>query len=309
MRIIITGGTGLIGKPLTAALVSDGHEVIILSRNPADQAAKLPAGVKVHKWDGRSADGWGHLADGAGAIINLAGESIAGTGSLPSRWSDARKQVIQESRIYAGLAVVDAVEAAGDKPKIVIQASAIGYYGQHTHDSIFSEDSPPGDDFMGQSCVIWEDSTASIAEMGVRRAVIRTGLVQTMAGGPLSFSVFQFKTFTGGRLGGGDQWMSWIHMQDEIAAIRFIMENDQASGAFNLTAPNPVTNKEFTKTLSRVLNRPGFFFVPETAMRLALGEIATLVVDGQRVLPNRLLELGFQFRYPDLFYALRDILA
>ena len=153
MRIIITGGSGLIGRPLAAQLVADGHEVIVLSRNPATTAASLPKGARAQKWDARTAEGWGQMADGADAIINFAGESIAGTGRIPSRWTSARKQRILESRVFAGLAVVDAIEAATNKPKVLIQASAVGYYGQRSDDVILTEDSKPGDDFLGQICV------------------------------------------------------------------------------------------------------------------------------------------------------------
>lgn len=306
-RILISGGSGLIGKPLAANLANAGYEVITLSRNPAATANELPAGVRAHKWDARSAEGWAHLAEGAHAIINLAGESIAGTGALPSRWSAERKRRIHESRVYAGLAVVDAIAAAEVKPQVLIQASAVGYYGQTTGDAILDEDSPAGRDYMGQVGQAWEKSTAPVEEMGVRRAIARTGVVQSLEGGPLPFSLFQFKMMVGGKLGSGNQWMSWIHMQDQINALRFLLENESANGPFNLTAPEPVTNKEFTRMLGRVTNRPSLMFVPEVAMRIALGEVATLVLDGQRVLPKRLLELGFKFQYPTLFYALRNL--
>lgn len=308
MRVIITGGTGLIGKELAANLTQNGYEVVVLSRTPSQNTGDLPAGVRAHKWDARTAEGWGHLADGAHAIINFAGESIAGTGTIPSRWTDARKRRIHESRVYAGLAVVDAVEAAVEKPKVVIQASAVGYYGQQHGDEIISEDEPPGNDFLGRVGAAWEESTAPVAEMGVRRVITRTGLVLTMEGGPLPITVLPFKLFAGGPLGDGKQWWPWIHMQDEIDAIRFLLEHEDASGPFNLTAPNPVQQKEFAKVLGRVLNRPSLIPAPEIALRLALGEIATLVLDGQRAIPQKLLALGFKFRYPDLFYALRDLL-
>jgi len=307
MRVIITGGSGLLGKPLAATLAQSGYEVIVLSRNPAQNSNLLPAGVRAHKWDARSAADWGHLADGAHAIINFAGESIAGTSAIPARWSDKRKRSIQESRIYAGLAVVEAIEAAAVKPKVLLQASAVGYYGQQHADEILTESSPAGADFLGHTCAAWEDSTAPVAELGVRRAIARTGLVLTTAGGPLPITILQTKLFAGGPIGGGRQWWPWIHLSDEINALKFLLENENASGPFNLTSPNPVQQKEFAQVLGRVLNRPSRLPAPEIALRLALGEIATLVLDGQRALPQRLLDLGFTFRHPDLFYALRDI--
>ncbi|MCO6452290.1 MAG: TIGR01777 family oxidoreductase [Caldilineales bacterium] len=307
MRIIITGGSGLIGSRLTAELNKAGYEVIVLSRNPEKKASELAAGTECVGWDCKTTEGWGHLADGAFAIINLAGESIAGEGTIPSRWNDERKQRIVESRIQAGLAVVDAVQAATEKPKLVIQASAVGYYGQVQEDTVFTEESEPANDFLGKTVQLWEDSTEPVEEMGVRRVIVRTGLALSMDGGPLPLLAFQHKVFAGGRLGSGDQWMPWIHMDDEIAAIRFLLEKEDASGPYNLSAPNPVTNKEFSKVLGRVMNRPSLIPAPAFAMRAALGEISTLVLDGQRAVPHRLLEAGYKFKYPDLFYALRNL--
>lgn len=310
MRVLITGGPGLIGAPLSASLAQDGHDVIFLTRDPARITARLPKGVRAHKWDARTAAGWLDLADGAGAIINLAGESIAGTGWIPSRWTAKRKEAIYTSRVYAGLAVVDAVESAAEKPKVVIQASAVGYYGQREDDAILTEQSAPGDDFLGKTCVAWEKSTAPVEDMGVRRCTIRTGLVlANQKGSPLPLAALPFRFFAGGRLGGGDQYWPWIHLHDEIAAIRFLIDNDKAAGPFNLAAPAPVSNREFASVLGRVMHRPGFIPAPGLALRLALGEIATLVLDGQRAVPKKLTDLGFKFRYADLFYALRDLLA
>ncbi len=308
MRIIVTGGTGLIGLSLVRSLARDGHEVIVLTRDPAKKTVELPSGARAHKWDARTADGWSHLADGADAIVNLAGEPISGGGTIPSRWSDARKKRIFESRVYAGLAVVDAVEAVATKPKVVIQASAVGYYGQRHDDEILTEDAKPGSDFLGATCVAWEDATKPVEELGVRRAIVRTGLVLTMDGGPLPITVMPFRFFVGGPIGGGEQWWPWIHLYDEVAAIRFLIENEATQGAYNLTAPNPVTNKDFAKIIGRVMGRPSFMPTPGFALSLGLGEIATLVLDGQRAVPKRLLEAGFKFRYAELFYALRDVI-
>ncbi len=306
MRIIITGGTGLIGRALTKVLVRDDHEVIVLSRNP-DRATGLPNGTRVERWDAQTPEGWGHLADGADAIVNLAGENLAGRGFLPTRWTDERKRRIRESRQGAGQAVVSAVEAATIKPNVVIQSSAIGYYGPRG-DEIVTEDGAAGDDFLARLCVAWEASTASVESMDVRRAVIRTGVVLSTEGGALPRMLLPYKLFVGGPFGDGRQYMSWIHMADEVAAIRFLIENEDASGAFNLTAPNPLTNAEFGKALGRVMNRPSVIPVPGFAMRLLFGEVSTVVLDGQRVLPKRLQELGFTFQFPELEAALEATL-
>jgi uncharacterized protein len=305
MRAIITGGTGLIGSRLAASLAQAGHEVVVLSRNPGKHA--LPQGVRAAKWDARTAAGWGHLADGAGAIINLAGENIAGAGMLPARWTAERKRRIAESRLHAGQAVVEAVRQAANKPEVVYQASGSDYYGWG--DKLFTEDDAAGDTFLGSVAIdSWEPATAAVEAMGVRRVIGRQGPVMSMDGGPLPFSVFQFKLFVGGRLGSGNQWMSWVHIEDAVRAIQYLVENKQAQGVYNIAAPNPVTNKEFTQVLGQVMGRPTLIPAPAFALKLALGEISALVLEGQRIDVQKLRELGFTFNYPDLRLALLDLL-
>jgi uncharacterized protein (TIGR01777 family) len=306
MRIIITGGTGVIGRELAASLREDQHEVIVLSRYP-EQARGLPEGVRAVWWDGRTAKAWGYLVDGADAIVNLAGESIGGSGLIPARWTPERKQRILQSRLNAANAVVEAVNAATRKPGVVIQASAVGYYGA-SGDSVITEASAPGNDFLAQVCVQWEQATAALETMGVRRAVIRTGLVLSAGGGVLPRLMLPFRFFVGGALGTGRQWYPWIHIDDLTHAIRFLITRADASGSFNLTAPNPVTNGDFSRALGHAMHRPSLFPVPSFALRLALGEMATLVLDGQRAVPRRLEDLGFVFRFREAEAALRDLL-
>ena len=306
MRIIITGGTGLIGSKLAADLAQDGHEVIVLSRNPAKYS--FPAGVRGEQWDATTAVGWGHLADGADAIINLAGASIAGDGLIPSRWNDKRKQIIRDSRVNAGKAVIEAITAATNKPKVLIQSSGIDYYGE-SGDDIITEESPAGDGFLAQLCVDWEASTAVAETMGVRRIIIRTGVVLSMDGGALPITALPYKFFVGGKLGSGNQWWPWIHIDDEVAAIRFLLENETAQGAFNLSAPNPLQNKTFGKTIGTVLRRPSLIPVPAFALKLALGEVSTIVLDGQRAIPKKLQTLNFPFQYPEAQPALTNLLS
>jgi uncharacterized protein (TIGR01777 family) len=305
MNIIITGGSGLIGRALTESLTQDGHEVVILSRNP-ENVTNLPRGARAAAWDGKTAAGWGKLVEGTHAIINLAGESIGGDGFIPSRWTAERKGRIRQSRIDAGEAVVAAVSAARDKPELVIQSSAIGYYGPHT-DELIDEDYPAGDDYLASVCVDWENATKPVEEFGVRRAITRTGLVFTPEGGIFDRLQFPFKLFAGGPMGSGKQYYSWIHMQDAINAIRLLIENKEAQGAFNLTAPSPVTSREFAKTLGKVMGRPSAIPVPSFALKLALGEVSMTALEGQRVIPKHLLDLGFEFKYPDLEEALLEI--
>jgi uncharacterized protein (TIGR01777 family) len=302
MHIIITGGTGLIGRPLSAALVAEGHDVTVLSRNP-DKVKDMPAGVKLAPWDGQSAQGWGQLADGADAIINLAGENLSG-----GRWSKEMKQKIRQSRTRAGKAVMEAISAAVVKPKVLVQSSAVGYYGTDTGDKAITESASPGNDFLSKVCFDWEASTAAATRMGVRRPVLRTGVVLANEGGAFPKLLLPFKLFAGGPLGNGKQWLSWIHIEDEVRAIQFALTNEQAEGPLNLAAPNPVTNSEMAKKIGEVMGRPSFVPAPGFAIKMALGEMSVLVLQGQRAVPAKLQALGFQFKYETIEPALRDLL-
>jgi len=303
MQVIITGGTGLIGKALYTELVADGHDVTVLSRNPSSTRSKMPAETKVVQWDGKTANGWGHLADGADAIINLAGAGIA-----DKRWSASRKEAIYQSRMDVGKAVVEAVTAANKKPSVVIQASAVGYYGSDSGDTVLTESSGPGGGYLAQVCFDWESSTAALDKMGIRRPILRTGIVLSNKGGawPKIKLPFMF-WFAGGPLGSGKQWYPWIHIVDTARSIKFILENPEANGVFNLSAPNPLTNKEFAKVIGSVMGRPSFFPTPGFGMKIALGEMATIVLDGQRVVPHKLQEMGFTFKYPTAEAAVRNL--
>lgn len=300
MRVIITGGTGLIGRALAEDLAGEGHEVIVLSRNPGSADEILP-GVRLVKWDARTSQGWAKWADGADAIVNLAGAGLADW-----LWTPSRKQVLLDSRLQAGQAVAEAVAKAERKPGVVIQASAIGYYGPQGDEPI-EEDQAAGDDFLAELVHKWEDSTRPVEDHGVRRVIIRTGLVLSRKGGLLARLLLPIRLFVGGPLGSGKQYYSWIHLQDEIRAMRFLIEEETAQGAFNLTAPHPLPNAAFMKTLSQAYGRPSWFPVPEFAMRLLIGEMATVVVDGQRVIPARLQQLGFTFNYPTLEAAAKEL--
>jgi uncharacterized protein (TIGR01777 family) len=306
MRVLITGGTGAIGRQLANQLAAEGHEVIVLSRTPS-RAKGLASQVKVEAWDAKTPTGWGGLVNGTDAIVNLAGASIAGDGFFPSRWTDERKKLIIDSRVNAGKALVAAIEAATSKPAVLIQSSAVGYYGIHPNSVTITEDSPSGSDWLSEVCRQWEASTQAVEAMGVRRAIIRTGVVLSFEEGALSRMALPFKLFAGGPFGSGKQSFSWIHPDDETGAIDFLMKTDGASGPFNLTAPNPLTNAEFARVLGKVMNRPSLIPVPGFAMNLMFGEVSTVVLDGQRVLPKRLLDLGYTFKFTDSEAALRDL--
>lgn len=310
MNILITGGTGLIGRALSAALLEDGHNITVLTRNPEKGRDGLPSGVIPEKWDGRTAEGWSHLIEETDAVINLAGQSIAGeslTAILARRWTEDQKNRIKQSRVDAGQALAEAIKGAKKKPEVLIQASAVGYYGPRGDEDI-PESTGTGSDFLAKVCQAWEDSTLEVGQMGVRRAVIRSGLVFTPKGGILPIMLLPFRLFAGGPLGSGKQAISWIHIQDQIDAIRFLIENQDAQGTYNLTAPNPVSNAEFGRITGRVLRRPYWIPVPSFALKLVLGEKASLVLDGQRTVPHRLLEAGYEFKFKELDKALEDIL-
>lgn len=300
MRVIITGGTGLIGQALSKSLTNDGHEVIVLSRNPKPTSASS-TGVQQVKWDAGTASGWGDLAAGAEAIVNLAGEGIA-----DGRWSEERKRRIYASRVNAGKAVMEAIRTATAKPKTLIQSSAVGYYGPRGNE-ILTEAASPGSDFLAQVCFDWEASTAAAEGLGVRRAVIRSGIVLSNQGGAWPRIVLPFKLFAGGPIGSGKQYWPWIHIDDEVGAIRFLIDNANATGAYNLSAPTPLTNKEFSTGLSKVMGRPSFFPVPSIALKGIFGEMSTVLLDGQRALPSRLQELGYPFKYPTAEAAFQEL--
>jgi uncharacterized protein (TIGR01777 family) len=245
--------------------------------------------------------GWGKFVNSADAIVNLAGATIS------KHWSEERKHEIRESRVNAGKAIVEAVKAAEKKPRVVVQSSAVGYYGPRGAEEI-AEDSSAGSDFLANVCKDWEASTAELDSMGIRRAIIRTGVVLDKNGGALPKMVMPVKMFVGGPLGSGKQYFPWIHLHDEVTAIRWLIDNPNASGVYNLSAPKPLTNKEFTQAIGKALGRPTFMPVPAFAMQAMFGEMATLLLDGQREIPVRLMKEGFQFKFTDAEAALRDVL-
>ncbi len=303
MKIIITGGSGFIGSALIQELLKDRHEIVVPSRSP-DRVKSLPAGVRIVKWDARTAQGWGGEVDGADVIVNLAGEAIG-----PVPWIGDRKEKIRGSRVNAGQAIVEAIERATAKPRVLVQSSAIGYYGIHGAETL-TEQSLAGTDFLSSVCLDWENSTSAVEKMGVRRVVYRTGLVLSRKGGFLPVIALPFRLFVGGKLGSGKQWFSWIHLEDEIAALKFLILNETARGVFNLTAPNPVRNADFARAVGKALGRPAAVPVPGFAMKLVLGEMGELLVlGGQRVAPEHLEQLGFQFRYPTIQAALQELYA
>jgi uncharacterized protein (TIGR01777 family) len=305
MRIVLTGGTGLIGRALSTELVREGYEVVALSRNPGRKMG-IPEGVTVVGWDGQTGRGWTELADGAAAIVNLAAESLAGKSLLAMRWTPERKREIIGSRVQAGSAVVDAVRNAEHKPLLVVQASAVGYYGPRGNERITEKDGA-GRDFMAETCVNWEASTTLVENFGVRRVIIRLGIVLSRSGGALPRQMLPFRLFSGGPIGGGQQGYPWVHILDVCRVIRFLIETPSAEGVFNLCSPQPLTNAEFGRALARSMRRPFWLPIPALAFKVAFGEAATVLLDGQKAYPQRLLNLGFQFLYPEVGAALANL--
>lgn len=308
MRVVITGGTGLIGSALARHLGSAGYDAVVLTRG-IGRVGPLPPGVRAQEWDGLTSKGWANLLDEETCVVHLAGESIA-----DGRWTEDRKRRIRESRVASGKAVAEAIREAPRKPRALLQGSAVGYYGPRGDEEIL-EGQPPGQGFLADVCVDWESSTAEVEALGVRRVILRTGVVLARQGGALPKMALPFRLMAGAPLGSGRQWLPWIHMADEIGAIRFLIERNDPGGAqgpFNLVAPKPVTNRELGDVLGRVLRRPNplqalGLGVPAPVFRVMLGEMADAVLDSQRVLPSRLLQLGYTFRFPDVESALRDL--
>lgn len=288
--------------PLCASLRAHGHDVIALTRDPAQASSRLGDAVTVAPWDGRTAGEWtAHIAQ-AGAVINLAGAGIA-----DGRWSPARKELLRHSRLDATSALVDAIAAAPTPPDVLINASAIGWYGPHG-DEVLTETDAAGTDFLAQLCVDWE-AAARRAEAHCRVVVLRTGVVLGPGGGALAKMLTPFKMFIGGPLGSGRQQFSWVHRDDVIGLIAHAIDTPTLAGPVNVTAPEPVPLAEFCRVLGRVLRRPSWAPVPAFVLRLIFGEMATMLLDGQRVQPAAALASGYAFAYPTAESALRQILG
>lgn len=303
MNVLIAGGTGFIGQALCDSLLRDGHAVWVLTRHP--RAAAAPEGVQLVGWDGRTVDGWGHLAADMDAIVNLAGENI---GALP--WTNERKARLRSSRVEAGQALVESVRQAPMEKcrvRVFLQASGVGYYGTD-EDETFNEDASPGSDFQARLCVDWEASTQPVEELGVRRVITRSGVVLGQDSIALRRFLYPWRLSLGGPMGSGWQWLPWIHIADEVGAMRFLLEREDAISAFNLVAPEQVRNEAFGRTLAEVLGKRYGMPIPAFAIQALYGEVSTMVLEGQRVAPERLLALGYSFKFSHLRDALKDLL-
>jgi uncharacterized protein (TIGR01777 family) len=300
MRVIITGGTGLIGSVLVELLAPRGYEVIVLSRNPtlATRHFSQHRDIQSIGWDAQTSAGWGRLITAGSTIVNLAGASPAHW-----RWTSHYKARIRESRLNAVDAILHAIARYGP-PEVLIQASASGYYGNRG-DETLTESSSPGQGFRAEAC---QEVEAASAAISCRRCIVRPGIVLARDAGAFP-PLLLFARMLGGQLGDGQQWIPWVHIRDVARAIQFLIEQRALSGPFNVSAPEPTTNRDFLRTVRHLVRRPGVFMLPASVMRAVLGEEATVVLDSQRMLPQRLLASGFVFDYPRLDQALNQLLA
>jgi uncharacterized protein (TIGR01777 family) len=302
MRVAVTGGTGTVGSGLVEALQREGHEVLLLSR----RARSLPGGVPAAPWPaaaGSGDSGWCRVLEGVDAVVHLAGEPIAAR-----RWTSAQKARILQSRVTGTAVLVEGLQKVQRRPRVLVSASAVGFYGPGG-DAEITEDAPPGSDFLARVCVRWEEEAARAEAVGVRVAMVRFGMVLSPRGGALPRLITPYRLFLGGPLGSGRQWVAWIHEGDAVGLIRFLLAREDARGPFNATSPQGVTQRDFSRSLGRCLGRPAWLPVPAVALRLALGEMAeTTLLAGQRAVPARALAAGYTFRHPELEGALRAIL-
>lgn len=300
MKVTVTGATGLIGTKLIEALRGRGDDVLVLSRSPEKATAAL--GVPALAWDLLAGPPPAEALAGRDGVVHLAGEPVA------QRWNAARKQAILESRETGTRNLVAGLRDADPRPGVLVASSAVGYYGKHGDERV-AESTPAGEDFLADVCVRWEREADAAAALGVRVVTIRTGVVLDRDGGALKTMLPPFKAGVGGPVAGGGQYMPWIHVDDIVGLYLKALDDASWSGPYNGSAPEPVTNKEFSKALGKVLHRPAFAPVPAVALKVLYGEMAEIVTEGQRAVPERALAEGYAFKHRELEPALRDALG
>jgi hypothetical protein len=300
-RIVVTGATGLIGKALVKRLTLDNYEIVVFSRNPTKAREVVPGAVVA--WDANEQGAWFSAIDGAYGVVHL-----AGAGVFAKRWSPDYKQQIRDSRVIGTRGIVNAIAAAQNKPSVFVSGSAIGYYG-FRDDTPIDESGTPGNDFLARVCVEWEQEGAKAEGTGVRTVLLRTGIVLDAKEGALAQMLPIFRLYAGGPILPGTQWFSWIHRDDEVNLIVKALEDDSLVGPLNATAPEPQTNSDFSKTLGKVISRPSWLPVPPFGLKIALGEVGDMLTEGQRVVPRKAQEAGYEFLYPTAETALKQLLG
>jgi uncharacterized protein (TIGR01777 family) len=294
MKILITGASGLIGSALQKSFDEKGYEMLLAGRGEPKSANEI-------QFEAETGFGEPERLDGIDVAINLAGENIAGF-----RWTDEKKKEIRDSRVHGTRTMIEAFARLERKPEVFVSASAIGFYGDRGDDEL-TETSSSGDTFLSEVCREWESESRRAEDIGIRTVLLRNGIVLSKDGGALATMLTPFKFGVGGVIGSGKQWMSWVSLDDVVSIINFAIENEKIRGAINVTSPNPVTNEEFTKTLGDVLYRPTFLPLPEFAVNLVFGEMGdALLIDSTKVIPKRLNDAGFEFKYPDLKTAVEN---
>jgi uncharacterized protein (TIGR01777 family) len=306
MKIAIAGATGFVGSRLVERAQEEGHEILVFTRNPTKAQRVFPPSafphVEIVGYTPQESGEWQHELSGCDAVVNLAGTPLA-----DERWTAERKRSILDSRKLGTRKLVEAIAQADPKPSVLVNSSAVGYYGT-SETATFDETSPPGDDFLANVCREWEHEARQVRESGTRLAIVRTGIVLGM-GGAIAKMLTPFRLFAGGPIGSGRQWFSWIHRDDLVNLILAALQRPEIEGVLDGTAPNPVRMKELCDTLGQVIHRPSWLPVPDFALHVLLGDAAQVVLEGQQVLPKRPLEYGFEYRYPTLKLALEEVLS
>lgn len=301
MKILITGGTGFVGTQLTSHLLQDGNEVTILTRS-RKEPAREGSGRSYLQGDPTQKGAWQEAIRDHDVIINLAGASIF------SRWTDEHKKAIRESRVSTTRNIVEGIPSDSSRKMTLFSTSAVGYYGFHGDEEL-AEDSPPGEDFLARIAAEWEGEALKAQGKGARVVITRFGIVLGDKGGALGQMIPLFKKYIGGPIGSGKQWFSWVHIEDLAEAFVFLVKHPEISGPVNLCSPNPVRNKDLAKALGKTLHRPSILPAPAFMVKLVLGEFGSVILEGQRVIPRKLMEKGFVFQYPDINKALQGIIV
>ncbi len=301
MKILITGGTGFVGTQLTSRLIKDNHEVTILTRSLKGAKGSSP-GVSYLEGDPTRNGPWQEAIKNHDALINLAGASIF------SKWTEEHKKAIRESRVNTTQNIIEGIPPQSQKGFTLFSTSAVGYYGFHKDEELI-EESPPGNDFLARIAAEWEGEALKAREKGARVVITRFGIVLGEKGGALGQMIPLFEKYIGGPIGSGRQWFSWVHIKDLTEAFAFLLKHPEISGPVNVCSPNPVRNRDLAKALGKALHKPSFMPAPGFMVKWVLGEFGSVILEGQKVIPRRLLESGFTFQYPDIDAALKKIVG